>query len=102
MSRIGSLPEDASLVSYTGPPDPVYCGYWIHWLHFCSRVRIFNECPGYDTKESDGKAPLIPEHWEMQNNSLLSSVPAPLKPGVVAPDKVLSIGQIERNWIFYI
>ena len=35
------------------------------------------------------------ELWGMQNTLLLLLLPGPLLPGVVAPDRVLSIGQIE-------
>ena len=35
------------------------------------------------------------ELWRMQNASSLSLLPGPLWPGVVAPDRTLSIGQIE-------
>ena len=35
------------------------------------------------------------ELWEMQSTHLMSSVPIPLRLGRVAPDRVLSIGQIE-------
>ena len=37
------------------------------------------------------------ELWGMQSTSLLPSLPGPLWPGVVAPDRVLSMGQIELN-----
>ena len=33
--------------------------------------------------------------WEMQSTLLLLSFPSPLWSGVVAPDRVLSMGQIE-------
>ena len=33
------------------------------------------------------------ELWEMLSTPLLSSLPGPLLPGVVAPDRVLSMGQ---------
>ena len=33
----------------------------------------------------------------MCSTPLLPSLPGPLKPGVVAPDRVLSMGQIELN-----
>ena len=46
-----------------------------------------NECPGYDTKQSDGEVPAVLELWGMQNTPLLPSFPGPLWPGVVAPDK---------------
>ena len=39
------------------------------------------ERPGYDTKQSDG------ELWGMQSTPSLPSLPSPLWPGVVAPDK---------------
>ena len=37
-----------------------------------------NECPGYDTKQSDGEALVILELWGMQITHLLSSFPGPL------------------------
>ena len=39
------------------------------------------------------------ELWEMQSTPLLPSLPDPLWPAVVAPNRVLSIGQIELNYI---
>ena len=33
--------------------------------------------------------------WGMQSTSLWSLLPGPLKPDVLAPDRVLSMGQIE-------
>ena len=54
-----------------------------------------NECPGYDIKPSDGEASVILEFWGMQTTSSLTSLPGPLCPGVVAPDRFLSTGQIE-------
>ena len=63
-----------------------------------------NECPRYDTKQSDGEVPVLLEHWVMQSKSLLPLHPGPLWPGVVAPDRVLSMGQIELTayWIVWI
>ena len=46
-----------------------------------------NECPGYDTKQSDGEAPALLELWGMRSTPSLPSLPGPLWPGVVAPDK---------------
>ena len=37
--------------------------------------------------------------WGMQSTPLLPSLPGPLLPRVVAPDKVLSTGQIELNGV---
>ncbi len=59
----------------------------IHRLNLCSEVRPTpNKCPEYDTKQSDGEA-------------LLPSLPGPLCPGVLAPNRVLSMGQIELNCV---
>ena len=54
-----------------------------------------NECPGYDTKKSDGEASVMLELCGMRNPSTLPSLPGPLLSGVVAPDRVLSMGQID-------
>ena len=59
-----------------------------------------NEYPGYDTKQSDGEVPVILELWRMQSTPSLLSLPGPLWPGVIAPDRVLSMGQIEVNCVF--
>ena len=54
-----------------------------------------NECPRYDTKQSDGEVPVMLELWGMQSTPSLPSLPDPLWLGAVAPDRVLSMGQIE-------
>ena len=46
-----------------------------------------NECPGYDTKQSDGEVPVILGLLGIRNTSSLPLLPGPLWPGVVAPDK---------------
>ena len=51
-----------------------------------------NECPGYDTKQSDGEVPAVLELWWMRSTPSLPSLPGPLWPGVVAPDRVLFMG----------
>ena len=56
------------------------------------RVRLPNQYPGYDTKQSDGEAPVMLGLWEMQSTPLLQSLPGTLWPRVVAPDRVLSMG----------
>ena len=53
-----------------------------------------NECPRYNTKQSDDKAPVV-ELWGMWNTSSFPLIPGPLWLTVVAQDKDLSIGQIE-------
>ena len=37
-----------------------------------------NECPVYDTKQSDGEVPVILEFGGMQNTPSLLSLPGPL------------------------
>ena len=49
-------------------------------------MDIFAQCPGYD-KQSDGEVPAMLELWGMQSTPSLPSLPGPLWPGVVAPDK---------------
>ena len=46
-------------------------------------------CPGSDTKQSNYEAPVKQELSEMP------SLPDPLWSGVVAPDRILFMGQIE-------
>ena len=58
-----------------------------------------NECLGYDTKHSDGEAPVTLELWGMQNTPSMTSLPCPLWPRVVTPDRALSMGQIELNYV---
>ena len=58
-----------------------------------------HECPGYDTKQSDDEAPVMLELWGMRSTPLLISLPSPLWPGVVIPDRDLSMGQIELNFV---
>ena len=54
-----------------------------------------NKCPEYDTKQSDSKAPLMLELWGIWSIPSLPSLSAPLWPRMVAPDRVLSMSQIE-------
>ena len=51
-----------------------------------------NECPGYDTKQSDGEVPVILELWGMRSTHSLPSFPGPLWPRAVAPDRTLPMG----------
>ena len=45
-------------------------------------------------KQTDGEAPVL-VFWRMQSSSSLSLLPGLLWPGVVAPERFLSMGQIE-------
>ena len=87
-----NLTTICSFLSYSGCSCPVGWGCRIHQLHLCRGVRPPNECPGYDTKQSDGEVPVMLELWGMQSTHSLLSLPGPLWPRVVAPDKVLSMG----------
>ena len=58
-----------------------------------------SECLAYDTKQSDGEAPVMLELWGMRSTTSLPSLPGPLWSGVVAPDKDLSMSQIEQNCV---
>ena len=42
------------------------------------RGKTPNECPGYNTKQSDGKASVMLELWGMRSNFSLPSLPGPL------------------------
>ena len=75
----------------------VVCGCRIHRLHLCREVRLLNEYPAYDTKQSDREAPVMLELWGMMSTPLLPWLPGPLWHGLVAPYRVISIGQIELN-----
>ena len=97
-----------ALVDYDELPFyPVCWGCRIHRLLFCRRLRPplhHNECPDYDIKQCDGELPVTLELWGMLSTPSLPSLPGSLWPGVVVPDRVLSMGQIEpscvlmQNW----
>ena len=53
----------------------------------------------YDTKQSDDEALVMLEHWGIKSTPLLPSLPGTFELRVVAPDRVLSMGQIELNYI---
>ena len=53
-----------------------------------------NECPGYDTKPSDGES-LALEISGVWSTPSLTLLPDPLWPIAVAPDRVLSMVQIK-------
>ena len=56
-----------------------------------------NECPSYDSKQSDSEVPTMLQLWRMYNAPSLSSLPGQLLLGVVAPDRIQSMGEIELN-----
>ena len=52
-----------------------------------------------DIKQSDGEVSVMLELWGMQSTPLLPSLPGQLWHGVVAPDRVLHMDQIELNCV---
>ena len=54
-----------------------------------------NQYRGYDIKQSDGEVPVMLELWGMRSTPFITIAPWPFWPGVVAHDRVLSMGQIE-------
>ena len=77
-----------------------YCSV-VEYADCISADRVRNPCPpneclGYDTKQSDGGAPVILELWEMQSTPSLPLLPGPFGPRMVAPDRILSMGQIDQ------
>ena len=57
-------------------------------------VGVKNPCesPGYDAKQSDDDVPVMLELWGMQSTPSLPLLPGPFWPGMVAPDRTLSMG----------
>ena len=66
-----------------------------------SYVKTNELCPGYNAQPSDGETPVL-ELWGMCSTPSLPFFPSPLWPGVVAPDRILSMGQIELNCILFL
>ena len=71
-------------------------------LYLLRGVRPSYESPDYDTKKSDGEVPMMQEIWVMLKIPSLPSLPDSLFLGVVAPDRALSMGQIDLNCILMI
>ena len=63
----------------------------IQLLHLCRMLRPPMECPGYDTKQSDGEAKVMLEFWGIWSTPPFPSLRGPLWPRVAAPDRVLSM-----------
>ena len=55
-------------------------------------LEIQTECSEYDTKQSDVEVPVMLELCGMQSTPSLPLLPRPLWPGVIAPDRALSMG----------
>ena len=74
-------------------------GCRIHRLQLCREVKPHNECPWYDTKQSDGEVPEIQELWGMRSTLSLPWLSGLLWPRMVETDRVLSLAQIEVNCV---
>ena len=79
---------------------PVAWGCRIHRLILCRGAGPPKKCPGYDTKQSDSEVPVMLDFGGMWSTLLLPSLPGLLWPKVVVSDRVLSMGQIELNYVF--
>ena len=53
-----------------------------------------NECPGYDTKQSDGEVPGMLGFGGIRSTPSLPLLPGPIWPGMIAPDRALFMGKI--------
>ena len=58
----------------------------------------YEKITGYDIKQSDGEGLAILGLCGMQSTPSLPSLPGPLSLGMVAPDRVLSMGKKRTVW----
>ena len=66
-SLLSVLENQGSVYIYLIPPSPVGWGCRIHRLLLCRRLNSPNKCLGYDSKLSDGEAPIMLELWGMRS-----------------------------------
>ena len=86
-----------TIFTYNSVNCPVCWGCRIHRLHLC------NECPRYNTKNSDSGVPTMLELWGMRSAPSLPLLSGPLWPGKVAPNKLNITNSIFMlNWIVWI
>ena len=71
------IPQSAGAVEYTN-------------YIFAEGLDSPNKCPGYDTKQSDGEAPVMQELWEMRRFPFIAIAPRSTM------INVLSMGQIQQ------
>ena len=99
------------LISRCHPKGSVVVIFWLNLAQSAGDVEYadcfsaegsypLNQCPGYDTKQSESEVPVILELWGMRSTPSLPSLPGPHCCGVVAPDRILSTGQTELNCEF--
>ena len=112
--QLSSNPKHCFVCTYSQVSITVW-GCRIHQLLLLRGVTPTQECPTASPqrdntnpprcvlhmtqKKTDGDIPVMLEHWKMRCIPSLPSLPGPLRPGVIAPDRVLSMDQIELNLI---
>ena len=99
--------EPNPICSVVSLPSRLGRGCRIHQLHLCRGLRPPpNECPGYDTKQSDGEVLVMLELWGMRSTPSLPLLSGPLWPGLVAPDKgpIYGLNRTNSmlNWIVWL
>ena len=81
--------------------SPVGWGCRIHRLLLCRGVRPPpKECPGYDTKQSNGEALVMLGLWGMGSTPSLPSPPGPLGPGVMNQMNQVMIYESNRTKLY--
>ena len=63
----------------------------VEYTDCTSAEGVRNQCPEYDTKQSDGEVPVMLGPWGIRSTPSLPLLPGPLWPSVVAPDRALSM-----------
>ena len=93
LQHLHQLKHRMFLVVSTELCCPVSWDCRIHRLHLCRWVKPRpNECPEYDIKQFNAEVPVMLKLWRMQSTPSLPLPPGLLWPGMVTPDRVLSMG----------
>ena len=94
-----ALSRNTFLKPYPKIQVPQDWGCRIHRQQYCRGLKLQSteRASWYDIKQSDWEATEMLLLWGIRSTSSLPSLPGPLWPGVVAPDRTLSMDQIELN-----
>ena len=68
-------------------------------LNLCRGVWTPQRVSWYDTQQSNGEFLVMLELWIIKSIPSVPSLPGPLWSEMVAPDRILSMGQIELNCV---
>ena len=104
-SKLNTFLTTIAIMSETRPhtpPNRVAQSQWaraVEYTDYFSAENHSDKCPGYDTKQSDDEVPVMLELWGMRSSDSLQSFPDLPWPEVIAPDRVLSMSQIELNCV---